>query len=214
MNKLTLKLEKREVRGKKVERLRKQGIVPATLYGLGTPSDTVSVSYDELRRVFLEAGETGLVEVELDGVKTPVLISSVSTSPVTGEIIHADFRRVNLKVKVKANVPVELTGESPAEKSGLGTVVLMVSELEVEALPGDLPESFLVDISVLLEADQVLTVADLKIDSKKIEILSDHETIIAKVEPPQEEVAIESEAAPVETETTVQKSEETPKEEN
>jgi large subunit ribosomal protein L25 len=214
MNKLTLKLEKREVRGKKVERLRKQGIVPATLYGLGTPSDTVSVSYDELRRVFLEAGETGLVEVELDGVKTPVLISSVSTSPVTGEIIHADFRRVNLKVKVKANVPVELTGESPAEKSGLGTVVLMVSELEVEALPGDLPESFLVDISVLLEADQVLTVADLKIDSKKIEILSDHETIIAKVEPPQEEVAIESEAAPVETETTVQKSEEAPKEEN
>lgn len=214
MNKLTLKLQKREVTGKKVERLRKQGIVPATLYGLGKPSDTVSVSYDDLRRVFLEAGETGLVEVDLDGVTTPILISTVSTSPLTGEIIHADLRRVNLKVKVKANVPVELTGESPAEKSGLGTVVLMVSELEVEALPADLPESFMVDISVLTEADQNLTVADLKIDTNKIEILSDHETIIAKVEPPQEEVAIEADATPAEVETTVQKSEEAPKEEN
>jgi len=108
---------------------------------------------------------------------------------------------------------VEISGESPAEKSGLGTIVAQLNEIEVRALPLDLPEKFVVDVSKLIEVDQAIFVKDLDVDKLKVEIKTDLESIIVKVEPPQKEEVIEQpkaegEAAP-QTEGEV-KAEETP----
>lgn len=196
MKKHTLQAEKRELTGRKVRRLRKEGIIPATLYGKGKTSQNVQTSEELFIPTYKEIGETGLVELMLEGKKHAVLISNIQIHPVTGSAIHIDFREVDLTEKVKASVPVELVGESPAEKSGIGTAVLMVNEIEVEALPGDLPERFEVDATTLIEVDQVFTVSDLKYDKSKIEIQSEADLGLAKVEPPQKEEVIE---APVET---------------
>lgn len=202
MKKHTLHAEKRELTGRKVRRLRKEGIIPATLYGKGKKSQNVQTSEELFIPTYKEVGETGLVELTLDGKKHAVLISNIQIHPVTGSAIHIDFREVDLTEKVKASVPVELVGESPAEKSGIGTAVLMVNEIEVEALPGDLLENFEVDATILTEVDQVFTVSDLKYDKSKIEVQSEADLVLAKVEPPQKEEVIE---APVETEVIGEK---------
>jgi len=124
---------------------------------------------------------------------------------------------VDLKQKVTAAVPVVLVGESPAEKQALGTIVLQLNEIEVEALPADLLENFEVNIENLTDVDQAIYVKDLIYDKEKIEVKEDLESIIVKVEPPQKEEVVEvvaatpaeGEAAPV-TETST---EETNKEE-
>ncbi len=187
MNIHPLKAETRTIVGRKISSLRKQGILPANVYGKGINSESVQVNLSEFKKVYKEVGETGLVELDLGSDKKPVLVNNIQANPVTGEPIHADFFQVNLKEKVTAAVPVELTGEAPSEKLGVGTAVSYVKEVEVEALPGDLPESFIVDISELAEVDQAIYVKDLKYDKEKIEIKSDVEQIVVKVEPPQKE---------------------------
>lgn len=186
MNKYTLKAQKRKVLGRKVKALRKVGLVPANVYGKKVKSEAVEIKLEDFLPVFEEAGETGIVELLLGKTKKPVLIQNLQKDPVTDELLHIDFRQVDLKEKIKAQVPVELVGEAPAEKSGLGTAVQQIDELEVEALPADLPEKFEVDIAKLAEVDQAVFVKDLK-RSDKVEILADAEQIIVKIEPPQEE---------------------------
>lgn len=187
----TLKAETRKVLGRKVKNLRKEGILPANIYGKKIKSQAVQVKTSDLNKIHKEVGETGLLELELGKNKRPVLIHNLQRNPVTDKPIHVDFLQVDLKEKVTAKVPVEFTGESPAEKQGLGTVVLYVNEVEVTALPGDLPEKFVVDASKLEEVDQSVLVKDLSIDAKKVEVVTNADTIVAKVEPPQkvEEVA-------------------------
>lgn len=202
MKRHSLNSEKRELTGRKVRRLRRDGIMPGTLYGGKITSSNVQVKTDEFLSIYKEVGETGLVDLMVDGKAHPVLITNIQVHAVTDLPLHIDFREVDLTEKVTASVPVELIGESPAEKQGLGTAVLLVSELEVEALPADLPEKFEIDATLLLEVDQAVTVADLKYDSKKVEIQAEADQILAKVEPPQKEEvieeapAVEGEAAP------------------
>jgi large subunit ribosomal protein L25 len=106
-------------------------------------------------------------------------------------MIHVNFLQVDLKEKVEAEVPVELVGESPAEKQSLGTVVQYLNEIKVEALPTDLPEKFEVDTSELAEVDQAIYIKDLKYDKSKVEVKNDPEEIVVKVEPPQKEEVVE-----------------------
>lgn len=194
----TLRVETREITGRKVKALRSEGIIPANVFGKDIKSYAVSVKADEFRKLYEDAGETAIVELSIDKGKTaPVLISNVQKHPVTGEIIHVDFRQVDLTKKVTAQVPVELTGESPAEKSGVGTVVQQIQELTVEALPTELPEKFEVDVSALTEVDQAICVKDLKYDRSKVTIQGEENQIIAKVEPPQKEEEV---SAPAEAE--------------
>lgn len=202
--------------GRKVKSLRREGLIPANVFGKDVKSYAVSVSNDAFRKVYEEAGETGIIELEVGKKANPVLISNVQTHPVTGETLHIDFRQVDLKKKITATVPVEIIGESPAEKSGLGTVVQQTSELDVEALPTDLPEKFEVDVTILTEVDAAIYVKDLKYDKSKVEIDAEEDQIIAKVEPPQEEKEVvpapaegegASEEAPAE-EATEEKTEE------
>lgn len=187
MTKLTLKAEERKEVGRKVKKLRREGVLPANIYGKKVKSMSVKVKLADFEEVYKEAGETSLVEITVGSEKKPVLVHEVQVDPVSDEILHIDFFQVNLKEKVTANVPVELTGESPAVKQGLGTLVLQIDEIEVEALPTDLPDKFEIDVSGLEEVDSAVTVADLKVDTNKVEVLADKEQIIAKVEPLREE---------------------------
>ena len=197
MNKIELKANKRKITGRKVNSLRRQGLLPGNIYGKKIKSEEVQVNLKEFKKVFETAGETGLVELAVGSEKKPVLIHEVQLHPVSDEPIHVDFLQVDLKVKVTATVPVEVEGESPAEKSGIGTVVQQLSEIEVEALPADLPEKFVVDATKLAEVDQVVKVLDLAYDKAKVEIKTDSEAIVVKVEPPQKEEIIAPPPTPV-----------------
>lgn len=199
MQKHELKAEKRDVLGRKVKHLRKEGVIPANIFGKKVKSLAIKVSSDDFKKVYKDAGETGLVEITLGGKDIrPVLIHNVQVGPVEDGILHVDFLQVDLKEKVTAEVPVEAVGESPAEKQGLGTVVTQINEVEVEALPSDLPEKFEVDLSLLTEVDQAIYVKDIKVDTKKVMILDNPEDIIVKVEPLQKVEEIAPEPAPTE----------------
>jgi large subunit ribosomal protein L25 len=128
---------------------------------------------------------------------------------VNESFLHADFLQVNLKQKISVEIPVEIVGESPAVKAGLGTVVQYVNEIEVEALPTDLPDKFEIDISALDKVDSEIKTSNLKIDKDKIKLEEEEDRIIVKVEPLREE---EEEPAPVSEEESVEGEEEKPEE--
>lgn len=192
MVKHLLKAEPRKLTGRKVSTLRTQGILPANIFGNKIKSTSIQINFDEFKKAYKEVGETGLLNIQVSGEKEdrPVLVANIQREPVSDTYIHIDFHQVDLKEKVEAKVPVELTGESPAEKQSIGTVVQYIDEIEVEALPTDLPEKFTVDISKLVEVDQAIYIKDLEIDKKKVEIKTDVESILVKVEPPQKEEVI------------------------
>ena len=197
MDKKILKAEERKVTGRKVKNLRKEGLVPANVYGKKVESVSLQVLEKDFKDVYKEVGETGLVTLEVGKEEKPVLVHSIQVNAKTGDILHVDFLQVDLKVKVTANVPVEVVGEPQAEKLGVGTVVQYLNEVEVEALPADLLEKFEVDTTELAEVDQAIYVKDLKYDKSKIEVKTDGEEIVVKVEPPQKEEEVIAPIVPV-----------------
>ena len=199
MTKITLSLEPRKITGKKVKTLRKQGIIPANIFGNKVASQAVQVKGTTFRPVYNQAGETQVVYVKVQGEteERPVMFTNVQVDPMTDETIHIDLRQVNLKEKIIANVPVELVGESPAVSDFQASLITSLDEIEVEALPADLPENITVDVSSLKNIGDVIKVSDLNIDRTKIEVLDDPETVVVSVAEQQKEEVI---AAPVVTE--------------
>lgn len=181
---IALKAEKREIVGRRVSVLRSKGFLPANVFGNKIKSLSATVDTKDFLKVFKDSGETGLVELSIGSEKRPVLIHNVQFHPVTDLPLHVDFLQVDLKEKVTAQVSFELVGESPAVKQNLGTIVQYLNEVEVEALPADLPEKFIIDISELTEVEQSVQIKDLKYDAKKVKIDGDPEEIVVKVEPP------------------------------
>jgi len=202
MTKVVLKASPRKLTGRKVKYLRKEGIIPANIFGKDVKSVSIQVDKKEFKEVFKKVGETGIIELHLGDDLRPSLVSDIAIHPATSDILHIDFKQVNLKERVTASIPVEIVGESPAEKGGIGTVVLLLQELEVEALPTDLPEKFEIDALKLTDVDQVVKISDLKYDKSKVEIKADPELIVAKVEPPQKEEVVEAPSATQGEETT------------
>lgn len=196
MDKHILKAEVRKVLGRKVKTLRKQGDLPGNVFGKKTKSLSVTVKTQEFNKVYKEVGETGLLELQVGKDTRPVLVANVQKDPVSDLPLHIDFHQVDLKEKVTADVPIEIIGESPAEKQGIGTLVLYLNEIEVEALPGDLPEKFEVDASGLSEVDQSILVKDLKVDTSRVVVKADLDAIVAKVEPLQKEEEVAPPVAP------------------
>lgn len=206
MAKYTLTAQPRDITGRKVKKLRKDGLLPASIYGKDVKSQSVQVNQKEFIKLEKQVGETGLVYLDLGGEDRPVLISQVQFHPISGLPLHADFHQVNLKEAITANVPVELVGEPSAVAEVKGILIQPLAEIEVEALPTDLPEKFEIEVSGLAEVDQSVLVKDLKVDSK-VKVLSDPDQIIAKISPLEaEETApapvpeTEGEAAAPETE--------------
>jgi large subunit ribosomal protein L25 len=203
MQKQTLKAEVRKISGRKVKNLRKEGILPGNISGKKIKSEAVQVILKDFEKVYKDIGETGLLTLEIGKDEKPVLIHNLQVNPVSDAPVHVDFLQVDLKEKVEADVPVELTGESPAQKQAIGTVVQYINEIKVEALPMDLPEKFTVDTSGLAEIDQAILVKDLKVDRAKVDVKTGPDEIVVKVEPPQKEEVV-APPAPVEGEVPVE----------
>jgi len=195
-NTQTLKVAKRELLGKKVNRLRLQGLTPASVYGKDFKSISVQADTKSLESLFEELGESGLFNIQIDkGKLLSVLFKNPQYHPVSGQLIHVDFYKVDLSRKIHAEVPVELVGEAPVVK--LGNVLMHITNtIEVEGLPADLPEKIEVDISELENLEQMITIADLKIDKDKLTILTDPEQVVVKAEEPKEEEIEIVETAP------------------
>ncbi|MDB4940353.1 MAG: ribosomal rRNA E-loop binding protein Ctc/L25/TL5, large subunit ribosomal protein [Candidatus Doudnabacteria bacterium] len=177
-----------------VEKLRKEGSIPAIIYGHGKATEHLALSYSLFDKAFRKAGESTLVNLVIEGKAKNVIIQDVQRHYLTGKYIHADFYEVSMTEKLKATVQLEFIGVSNAVKANGGTLVTVLQEVEVECLPADLPHNFVVDISVLNTFEDSIHVKDLKVDSK-VEILTDHEEMVAKVNPPRD---VEAElAAPI-----------------
>lgn len=181
MQTVALKAEKRTVLGRKVKTLRRQGLIPAHVFGHKVKTEHVQVAASEFLKVFEKTGETGIIGLAVDSQKKPVLVKNVQVHPVTDAPLHIDFYQVNLSEKVKVNVPIEIVGEAPAVHKKIGVLLTPVSEVEVEALPADLPENIQVDVSALVEVGNEIKVKDLKIDRLKIEVHADEEIVIAQI---------------------------------
>lgn len=181
MEQVLLTGQKRDVLGRKVKNLRKQGIIPAHIFGHKVQTIHVQVLKNDFKKVFDKAGETGIVDLQLDGKSHPVLIRNVQVNPVTDDLIHIDFYQVNLSEKVKVNAPLEIAGEAPAVEKKIGLLLTPVTEVEIEALPTDIPESIQVDVSGLTNIGDALKVSDLKVDRAKIEILADEELVVVQI---------------------------------
>lgn len=175
-----LSVEKRETLGKQVKKLRREGILPANIYGADFTSVSVQLPVKEFNRVFEIAGETGLVDVEFEGKTIPVLIKNVQINPITDVTLHADFHKVNLKEKVTAKIPVEAVGEAKAETDKVGLLEQPTMEIEIEALPTDLPEKIEVNVENLAVIDDQILVSDLSIP-EGVEVLSDQGQVVFKV---------------------------------
>ena len=185
--KIELKATRREITGRAVKHLRNEGILPAVVYGKGQESISLQVPMKDFEKTLKQAGESTLVYVQVDGSESiPTIINDVVRDSLTDDIIHADFYKVNLSEKIKTNVPVVFVGEAPAVLELKGIFVRNVNEMEVEALPQDLPHEISVDISVLKNfGDQVL-LKDINL-GPKIKLIGDDNEIVATVQEPMSE---------------------------
>jgi large subunit ribosomal protein L25 len=174
-----LKVEKRTILGKKLKKLRRDGIIPGNVYGKNIKSQSVQSDEKELLAVYGEVGETGLVDLLLGEQTIPVLIQNVSKN-FRNQVLHTDFYQVNLKEKVKASVPLEIIGEPKAITDKIGLLMNILDEVEVEALPESLPENIQVDVTSLANIDDQILVSDLKAP-EGVEILTDKEQVVSKI---------------------------------
>ena len=189
----------RTIFGKKVFKLRKEGLVPAELYGNGVKNQHLSIPLKEFRKAYKEAGTHGIVEVTLpDGKISSVVISSIDLHHLTGEFMSADLKEVRMDVKMTAQLPINFVGEAPAVKAGLA-VVFVHNELSVEALPKEMPAEIEIALDNLAEVGQNITVGDLKLP-KGAKVLNAENTVLVTIQEKrkQEEVtpAPVAEAAP------------------
>ncbi|PIU68567.1 50S ribosomal protein L25 [candidate division WWE3 bacterium CG06_land_8_20_14_3_00_42_16] len=184
MEKLKLKVEKRELVGKKAKRLRRENWVLGNIYGKGMASIPVAIHDSEFKKIYQQSGETNLIEVEVGGEKArPVLIKDVQLDVVSSQPLHVDFHQVDLKEKITTTVPLEIVGESTAVEQNIGILLNLVNEIEVECLPEDIPNSIRVDISSLTGLNQAIFIKDLPVPPQ-VDIKTPLEEMVCKIEEP------------------------------
>jgi large subunit ribosomal protein L25 len=191
--KVELKVSPREVLGKKVKRLRREGVIPANVYGHGLESVAIQVPKDDLAHLLHSAGRNEIVYLRLDGEEPrPVFLRQIQRNPVTDAILHVDFYQISLKEKVRMEVPLALVGTSPAEQTHGGTLLHSLDRITVEGLPTEIPSAIEVDVSGLEEIDATIYVRELSVPSE-VTVLTDPEQVVAKIAPPQVEKEVEEE---------------------
>lgn len=206
-NGMKLEAQIREIKGKKVNSLRKEDKIPAILYGWKEKeSKPLVINLKQFKKLWREAGESGVVELKVGDENKNVLIQDVQINPIDNEPIHVDFFAVDMDKSVVVSVPFLFEGESPIVKSG-GILVKVMHEVEVEALPKDLPSEIIVNISKLVSFEDKITVADLSV-SEGVKINADPEETIALVEEPREEEEIKETLSIEDIEVTGEKKKE------
>jgi len=193
---LTINVEKRDPKAS-LSAIRKAGKMPAVFYGKKEASTPIMLPYALFEKTFKEAGESTILHLAGTGIDVDVLIHDVDLDPVTDKPRHADFYAIEKGKKLEIEVPVEFIGVAPAVKDLGGILVKVVHEVEISALPKDLPQKLEVDISSLVAFDSILTAKDIKLP-EGVELKVKLDEVIASVYEPKEEVA---EVAPVDLST-------------
>lgn len=188
---ITLNAKKRSKAEKLVD-VRTNGMIPAVAYGAGVENTSLSVPAIDFVKVFKQAGESSTIVLDIEGKKVDALIHDVQFDPVRSFPIHVDFLAVDMNKPVHVTVPLEFTGTAPAEKLGLGTLVKVIHEVEIKALPKDLPHSVSVDVSSLETLDNQIHVKDIKLPSGVTMVTAEDE-VVALVTAAKEE----KESAPI-----------------
>lgn len=183
---MELKAQVRDTLGRKLKSLREKGILPAVVYGPGHKPISIQVDYEEFRKVFEIGGESTLIKLKLGDQIKNVLIHEISTDPISDKFIHVDFYQVRMDKVITAEVPLVFEGEAPAVKSLDGVLLKNITEVEVEALPKDLPREIKIDISFLDNFDKHIRIKDLDLP-QGVKILAEPEEMVASVIPPRTE---------------------------
>ena len=198
---LTLNAKNRDIK-EDLEVLRKGGELPAVFYGAGKESTSISISIIEFKKIWEKAGESSTVQITTPSSSVDALIHEVQVDPVTDEPIHVDFLVVDMNKTIQVGVPLEFIGVSEAVKSGLGILVKVLHEVEVEALPRDLPHNLEIDISKLITVDDQILVSDIKIPAGVTMITKETEVVasiaVQKEEKEEEVVPVDLSAIEVE----------------
>jgi len=200
MDEIELKVTKRDILGKKVRFLRRQGITPVHLFGHGIESQALQCDTARLQQVLADAGKTKLINLRIDGEKKArsVIVREVEVELPRRGLVHVDFYQVRKAEEMKVEVPVVLVGEAPALKLRENTLLQELDTLSVECLPTKIPASVELDISSLTESDQVLRVKDIELE-KGVTVLNDPEVVVAMISVRRvEEVVEEAVEAPEE----------------
>jgi large subunit ribosomal protein L25 len=181
---IILEAEKRTIKGKQVNALRREGVLPGIIYGrIGKEQIDpilIQMNLHDASKIINTLTGSSLVKVDVDGEQYPVVVREVQKDVIYGTLRHVDFMAVSLTEKLQTAVPIELIGQAPAETNMAAVVVTGISELEIECLPQDMPERIEVDATVLVDMDSVILVKDLDL-SDNIEVLTDPEEMIAGV---------------------------------
>lgn len=197
--------QKRTIKGSKVKRLRKKGIIPCSLYGKKVNSQNIQVDEKAFLKIYSYAGDTKLIDLKVENDKTyPVLIHQIQKHPVNLNILSVDFLAVSLKDVVKVFVPVVPLGTPKAVSEKIGVCLQPLQEIEIECLPTDLPEKIEADVTSLSKIGDVLTVSDIKV-SDKIKILSDASQVVFTISDLVQKEKVEEEVTPHEAEAITQK---------
>ncbi|HUT96106.1 MAG TPA: 50S ribosomal protein L25 [Candidatus Paceibacterota bacterium] len=186
---LEIKAQERERVGKNLQSLRKEGIIPAVVYGPGHKPISLQVNYKELKKVFEQAGESTLIKLKIGNEAKNVLIHDFAKDPITGRFTHVDFYHVRMDKVIKAEVPLVFEGEAPAVKILEGVLIKNINHVEIEALPKDLPHEIKVDVSVLDSFEKQIRAKDLKLPPG-VKIDLGLEEMIVSVIPPRKEEEI------------------------
>lgn len=191
---LKLTATKREQFGKQLKTARAAGELPVVMYGRKVKPTSLFVKTLEFKKIFDQAGESSIITLIGAAGEENVLIHDVAFHPVTNEPIHADFYVVEKDVALEVAVPIEFAGVSPAVKELGGTLVKVLYELKIKALPQDLPPKITINLALLATLESQILVRDLVLP-KNVKVLNDLEEVVASITVAAEEPV--EEAAPV-----------------
>jgi len=181
MRHFQLSANTRSVLGNSVRKLRKQGLLPAVLYGQNFNSLPIQIDKKTFLKLYKQVGKTNVIDLSVDSQTLPVIVQDLDIDPVFGDVRHADFLVVNLKQKVKVTVPIQYIG-TPIGVKQLGAVLTVnLDELEIEVLPEKIPDFITVDVTNLTNIHDSISVADLLQVAQDYQILNDPETILVSL---------------------------------
>ncbi len=177
---IVIEAEPREVTGKHVSQLRREGWIPGVIYGRKDPV-AVQMEQKALRRALRTVGTTHLADVKVGGQLRTVLVREIQQHATRGDLVHIDFMEVDMKSKLRASAELVTVGTATPEAEGLGVATLMLREVDIECLPDDLVAEIEIDLSAIKTADDTIYVKDITAP-KGVEILTDPEQVVARFE--------------------------------
>lgn len=191
---VTLTVQRRETRGKNSNRrLRKEQVVPAVVYGAGRDTVAIQVSAPTVERMLREGGENRIFKLQLEGADQSrhAMIRDLQTDATTDRLIHIDFLRVMMDEKIRVKIPIETDGVPTGVKNDGGVMDFVTREVEVECLPGDIPDSLVIDVSEL-HIGQHIEASELDLPSG-VELLEEEDRVLVSISAPRQEEEIEEE---------------------